>query len=226
MGSGPVEDPQLTVIMPGFNCGHFITESITTLSANLSDVGILYESLAVDDASTDDTAERFASVQDTHVKVLRLQHNCGKGAAIKEGLKHARAQHIVFTDDDIPYGTEAVLRCHQILCEGTSMVIGDRTLPESRIEIQVPLARRFISSALTRLLRLLPIDDDIRDTQCGLKGLSAQLAHLVCEVSCVNQLSFDLELLVIASQNGIPITRMPVVMRNKTEVSPPLIKLG
>ena len=104
------------------------------------------------------------------------------------------------------------------------MVIGDRTLPESRIEVQVPLARRFISSALTRLLRLLPIDDDIRDTQCGLKGLSAQLANIVREVSRVNHLSFDLELLVIASQNGIPITRMPVIMRNKTEVSPRLIR--
>ena len=86
MSGDAIDGPQLTVIIPCFNCGHFIAESITTLSTSLSDAGIVYEILVVDDGSTDDTAQRLASVQDPHVKVFRLQRNCGKGLPSRKVL--------------------------------------------------------------------------------------------------------------------------------------------
>lgn len=76
-----------------------------------------YEVLIVDDGSTDDTA-RIASEYASQfsakassskaeqsrggaqVRVVRLGINCGKGAAVRHGVLHARGQLILFADAD------------------------------------------------------------------------------------------------------------------------------
>ena len=126
--------PQLAVILPCFNAGPFIAKSIATLSTDLTAAGVAHEILVVNDGSTDDTAQQLSLIRDPHVQVLTMSYNRGKGAAIKEGLKHARATNIIFTDDEIPYGTEPILHCYEKLLSGATLTIGDRTLPESRTQ--------------------------------------------------------------------------------------------
>lgn len=56
-----------------------------------------FEVLVVDDGSTDDTA---AVVDQSGVRVIRLAHNQGPGAARNAGLDAANAEIVVFIDDD------------------------------------------------------------------------------------------------------------------------------
>ena len=215
---------ELAVILPAFNAGDFIADSLTTLSADLAIAGLTYEILVVDDGSTDDTRHRAELLQDPHIQVLSIERNRGKGAAIKTGLAQARAQHIILTDDDVPYGTGAVLRCYQALRRGAVLAVGDRRLPESRIDASVPLLRRLVSSGNIVLRRLLCVAPTFQDTQCGLKGLTAPFASHVLECSRTDRFSFDLELVVIAAENGVTITRIPVVMSSTLKVSGRLLR--
>lgn len=214
-----MDEPQLTVILPAFDAGHSIVESIGVLSVGLAAAGVMYEIIVVNDGSTDDTAQQLAALSYPQTRILTHPKNLGKGAAIKQGLKLARAKYVVFTDDDLPYGTEAILRCHQELLSCAALVIGDRTLLESRVSIRIPLLRRLLSGIYSGLISLLLYkhSSSIRDTQCGVKGFWLGFGKEFLLKSKINRFAFDLEMVVFANENCIPIIGLPVgLMKNKT----------
>ena len=213
----------LSVIVPVYNSASFIAESVTHLSDALGEADVDHDIIVVDDGSTDGTAERLSAIDSQRIRVLTHERNRGKGAAIKTGLEQARGRQIVFTDDDVPYGIDGVLRCYQALRRHSGLVIGDRTLAQSRVEVDIPLTRRAISGTNILLRRLFLLFPEIQDTQCGLKGFTGSLGDQVLASSMLERFSFDLELIAIAANQGAPITRIPVVQNARTDVSPRLM---
>ncbi|HVJ79433.1 MAG TPA: glycosyltransferase family 2 protein, partial [Planctomycetia bacterium] len=59
--------------------------------------------LVVDDASTDATTERLATIDDPRVRVLRQEVNAGKGAALRRGFAEAEGPFVVVQDADLEY---------------------------------------------------------------------------------------------------------------------------
>ena len=93
----------VTVIIPSFNMGKFIGQSITSvLTGEFEDV----EVLVVDDGSTDHTrvvVDTFINPQskkhDARVRYI-YKKNGGKPSALNEGLKHAKGSFITVLDAD------------------------------------------------------------------------------------------------------------------------------
>lgn len=203
-------DPQLTVVLPSYNAGGVITDSVTSLSAALTAGGLEYEIIVVDDGSRDKTAERLGQMQDARMRVVTMPQNRGKGAAIKQGMALARGAYVVTTDVDLPYGPDAVLHCYHTLLHGALLAVGDRTLPESRRQAPVPLVRRLGSCIYMAFIRLLFPKVGVYDTQCGLKGFHHPLVRQIPRYCKMQRFSFDLELVVFAAVNQIPMARIPV----------------
>jgi glycosyltransferase involved in cell wall biosynthesis len=66
------------------------------------------------------------------VRLLSHHRNRGKGAAVRTGMLTATGQVRVFTDVDLPFGTDLLPVMHAYLRDGGFHVaIGDRTLPGS-----------------------------------------------------------------------------------------------
>lgn len=209
--------PELTVILPAYNVGPFLEESLAILPSYLDGTGLPYEIIVVNDGSTDGTARCLMAVNNNRIRVFTLPSNQGKGAAIKRGIESAKGRYIVTTDADIPYGTESILRCYKALQEGALLAIGDRTLPESRNSVPIPLVRRLLSSIYSVLVKPMLYSSGLRDIQCGLKGFQSGFAKELLRYSKVDRFAFDLEFIVFAIENRIPIARLPVMlMRNKT----------
>jgi len=96
------EAPMLSVIIPAYNEGAMVEESIASVAAARYPPGRL-EIIALDDGSTDDTwryIERAARRFPELVRALRLAKNGGKRAALAEGFSQARGAILVTVDSD------------------------------------------------------------------------------------------------------------------------------
>ena len=92
--------PLISVVMPMFNTRRYVEQAIESiLSQTLGD----FELLAVDDGSTDDTADLVDRIsrRDARVKVIRVA-NRGATAAMNVGVERASGEFIArFDADDI-----------------------------------------------------------------------------------------------------------------------------
>lgn len=88
--------PKVSVIIPAYNSGKFICETIDSVCAQtMSDI----ELLVVDDGSTDDTRCVVESFGDQRVKYLH-KNNDGTPAARNYGLARACGEYVAFLDHD------------------------------------------------------------------------------------------------------------------------------
>ena len=91
--------PQVTVVCPVYNAGHFLTDTIeSVLSQTHSDL----ELLLIDDCSTDnskDIIDNYAS-QDSRVRLVALEQNSGPAVARNVGINQASGRYIAFIDSD------------------------------------------------------------------------------------------------------------------------------
>lgn len=90
----------VSVIMPAYNCAHFIHESIASI---LNQTHVQFELIIVDDGSHDDTARRAEVFEkmDPRVRVIRADHG-GISATINRGVAAARFEWIaIMHGDDI-----------------------------------------------------------------------------------------------------------------------------
>jgi GT2 family glycosyltransferase len=87
--------PRFSVIIPTYNRADFLRQTLESIfEQRLSD----YETLVVDDGSTDGTLEQLASYQG-RVRALN-QANRGPGAARNLGISHAAGDYVAFLDSD------------------------------------------------------------------------------------------------------------------------------
>src|SRR5205809_7619065 len=95
--------PDLSVVIPIHNEAASLEQLHHELTATLSSSGHLYEIIAIDDGSADESFEILARLQaiDPHLRVIRFRRNFGQTAAFAAGFDHARGRLIVTSDGDL-----------------------------------------------------------------------------------------------------------------------------
>jgi len=87
----------VSVIMPTYNCGRFIRESIDSVLAQTYEN---WELLIVDDCSTDDTETVVSAYTDPRIRYMRNEHNMGAALTRNRALREAKGRYIAFLDAD------------------------------------------------------------------------------------------------------------------------------
>lgn len=90
----------VSVIVPVYNEVAHVDELLQAIHAS----PVKKEIIIVDDGSTDGTREKLRAMPlADDVTIVFHEKNCGKGAAIRTALAHARGEYILIQDSDLEY---------------------------------------------------------------------------------------------------------------------------
>lgn len=162
----------ISVVVPVYDEELTLAPLYDELAAALEPLGQAWETVFVDDGSTDSSFAALTRLHAAHenVRVVRLRRNFGKAAALAAGFVHARGDVVVTIDADLQDDAGEIPRLLAKLDEGFDLVSGWKTKRRD------PLLRRLLSklfnSATSRISGLR-----LHDLNCGLKAYRADVLH-------------------------------------------------
>ena len=161
--------PFLSIVVPVYN----EEENIVPLYEKIRDacdaVGKPYETVFVDDGSTDGTFDILRGIhdQDHRVKVVRFRKNFGQTAAMAAGFEKSRGEIIASMDGDLQNDPADIPRLLAKLEEGYDVVCGWRKNRKDKL-----ISRRIPSVVANWLIgRITGVY--IHDNGCSLKAYRA-----------------------------------------------------
>jgi glycosyltransferase involved in cell wall biosynthesis len=120
---------KLSVVIPVYNEERWLPELLKRVRA----VPIPMEIVLVDDCSTDGTRGLLKALEgEDGLKIIYQAKNGGKGAALREGFRHATGDVVLVQDADLEYDPAEYLRLIQPIVEDRAdVVFGSRFIGES-----------------------------------------------------------------------------------------------
>ncbi len=207
---------QLSIIVPAYNEADRLAEGMRRFEGAAASGAVDLERtelLLVDDGSTDHTAAEAEKLLAAlpHHRIVRLDRNQGKGAAIRAGVTRARAPLLAYMDADMAIDPHAIPQLLDGLADN-DLAIGSRALADSMVETTYAL--RSLMGRLFNVLVTTGTGLGLLDTQCGFKALRTPAARLLFHLVRIDRFAFDVEVLSRAHQLGLQITEVPVLWRH------------
>ncbi len=191
-------DKNLCVLIPSYNEARTIGDIVSGIRAG----GLT--AYVVDDGSSDDTAalaERAGAI------VVKHPRNRGKGASLREGLRHiVKYQYdgVVIMDGDGQHKVSDIGNFTKIADEsGADMVVGNRMSDISNMPFVRIQTNRFMSFFISRIS-----GQYVPDTQCGFRYIRrAALEKITLESS---NFEIESEMIIKAARAGFKISSVPI----------------
>ena len=201
------------MVVPAFREGEQAGRAVDGLRSGLSALhqhGDL-EIVVVDDGSDDETAEcaRRAGAD----KVISLDANRGKGAAVRAGMLAASGATVAYTDADLSYAPSQLMGLLERCEGGCDMVVGSRRHVDTTTLVRARRLRE-VSGRVFSWMTSLVLLGEYRDTQCGLKAFRADAARTLFERARLDGFAFDVELFHLAERHGLEVCEVPVSVAN------------
>jgi dolichyl-phosphate beta-glucosyltransferase len=202
----------LSLVIPAYNEAHRLPPYLASVRAHLQFCyGDRCEVIVVDDGSSDGLMEFLADQKAgwAQLRVLRHEHNQGKGAAVRTGVLASRGELVLFADADgaTPIAEEPKLA--DAIRAGADLAIGSRLLTAPGVRrVRSPargLAGRVFAAIATRWLNIRACD-----TQCGFKMFRGQPARRIFSLVREPHYLFDLEVLALAQRLGYRLAEVPI----------------
>ncbi len=204
----------LSLILPAYNEARRLPASLAACAEFFIARGIAAEIVVADDGSTDATPKAFADAASTlprgHLdyRYLDLPHK-GKGNAVREGVRVAKGDPIIFLDADLTIPIDIIDRFIRAIADGVDIAIASRYIPGS--VVRRPWWRSLLGVVYRRFVHLV-VPVDVRDTQCGGKAYTAEAAKELFAQSRLDGFTFDAEVLFLARRSGYRVREIPFTL--------------
>ena len=214
----------LSIVVPAYNEELRLPPTLMKLDAFLRTQPLRYEILVVDDGSKDKTCDVVTAHMLTipNLRLVRQFPNRGRGAAVRMGMLQARGQIRVMCDADCSMPPEQLPRLlAPIIACKAQIAIGSRYAEGAKTDVKQPFYRVLWSRLANKVIQrsLVP---GIRDTQCGFKAFTAEVARDLFRRAKIDGWAFDLEILALARRRGYEIAEIGVEWKddNRSRISP------
>ena len=194
----------LSVVIPIFNEAGNIERLHKELTTALRGIGREYEVIAINDGSSDNSADLLNAVQmrDRRWHIIHFRRNFGQTAAMSAGFDAARGEIVVTMDADLQNDPRDIARILEKFDEGYDIVSGWR---QNRKE---PFLLRRLPSAMANRIISRSTGIRLHDYGCTLKAYHFDVVKGV-------QLYGELHRFIpaLASQMGVRVAEVPVADR-------------
>lgn len=211
---------RFSVIVPAYGEAGRIGDTVRAIRAAITADGPVdprdLELVVVDDGSRDGTAD--AALDAGADQVVVQPRNRGKGAAVRAGVQAARGRTMAFTDADLAYSPDQLLRILDAVEDGWDVAIGDRGHPDARTVVSTSRLRE-LGSRVINLLGYAVLLGSFRDTQCGLKGFRSDVGRFLFARARTDGFAFDIELLHLVERHDLSLVEVPVEVTNSTRTT-------
>jgi glycosyltransferase involved in cell wall biosynthesis len=205
----PQDELLLSVVIPIFNEEPTIGDVITRLKATMRKIGLKYETIVVDDCSSDKSLETSRSY---NLRVYSLTQHMGKGCALRVGFSKAKGNLIATIDSDGSHRPEEMpLLLKPILRDQADFVIGSRFLNKK------PVSGKKLNAVGVRLFNALIkafTKTSVTDSQSGYRVMKAEIVKAYRLVS--GGYEIESEMLVKTARCGFRVKEVPISFEQRT----------
>jgi glycosyltransferase involved in cell wall biosynthesis len=218
----------VSVIIPCLNEGNTIYGNIKKINSYLSSNFDIYEIIAVNDGSQDNTVseiKRFQSdFSSAPLHIIDNEINEGKGKVVTDGILKSSHSIVMFLDADLAIPIEELGKFVREIEGGCDLAIASRFVPGLKIMKPVLWYRKFMERVF-RIMRMVIIDNyTIKDTQCGFKVFRREVAMDIFPLLKVRRFAFDAEIIHIATIRKYKVKELPITLQNPTASSIRIIR--
>jgi glycosyltransferase involved in cell wall biosynthesis len=204
-----VTHPEISVVIPVYNEEESLPLLAVEVQGALQATRRPYETIYVDDGSTDGSPEilRQLACEDSTVRVIRQRRNCGQSAALEAGFRFARGGVIITLDADLQNDPADIPRLLERL-DAYDVVCGVRT---NRRDSWV----RRISSRIANGIRNRATHDSVTDVGCTLRACRAEYVKRLPMFTGMHRF-----LPTLMKMEGARVTEVPVHHRPRLHGQP------
>jgi glycosyltransferase involved in cell wall biosynthesis len=213
---------RLCIVIPAYNAARHLGEVVQRIEA--ARPAAVLQAVIVDDGSTDGTAALAGELATTRpwLTLIRRAANGGYGAAMKDGLAHARrtgAERAASVHADGQYGPEALAELLSALDRrGLDLVQGSRIAGGGALAGGMPLYKYAGNWALNKVEReifALPLSD----FHSGYLVYGARALARIPFERLGDSFDFDMEVIAAARARGLAVGEEPIPTHYGDEVS-------
>jgi glycosyltransferase involved in cell wall biosynthesis len=191
----------ISVVVPIYNEQDNVTRLAEEVLATLTEAGVDFELILVDDGSSDSSPQLIdeLAAREPRIKGILLRRNFGQTAAMAAGFDHSHGEVIVPMDGDLQNDPRDIPRLLEKLDEGYDVVSGWRKDRKDKM-----VSRRLPSILANGLISRMT-DVHLHDYGCSLKAYRREVLRGI-------NLYGELHRFVpaLASQFGAKVTEIPV----------------
>ncbi|KKU77263.1 MAG: Glycosyl transferase family 2 [Parcubacteria group bacterium GW2011_GWA2_47_8b] len=164
---------KISVIIPVYNEAKTLPVVLERVQKNKP-----AEIIIVDDGSTDGTREFLDRYKASNVKVFKHEHNFGKGAALRTGIKAATQDVVLIQDADLEYDPSEYERLIAPITQGyADVVYGSRFVgsdPHRVLFFWHYIGNRFLTFLCNVVANL-----NLTDMETGFKAFKKEAIHSI-----------------------------------------------
>ncbi|MCK5176172.1 MAG: glycosyltransferase family 2 protein [Candidatus Aenigmarchaeota archaeon] len=211
--------PELSIIIPAYNEEKRICKTLKKYNKYFKSKDYDYEIIVVIDKSKDRTEQLVVDFAKKNKNIIPLifEQRRGKGGAIIEGFKIARADKVGFSDADEAVSSEYIEKMFDCLSK-YDCVIASRRLKQSKISRHQPIIRQVLSKGFNILVNIM-FGLNIKDTQCGAKVFRSKVIKESIQNMKSKGFEFDVELLWRIKKNNYSIKEYPIEWSHQDDSS-------
>jgi len=217
-----------TLVVPTYNAADIIDATVARLRRFVLENPV-WCVLFVCDGCSDGTPDRLRKLLagdggDLSAEIYDV--NRGKGFALRRGLDKATTPLLFYTDVDLAYDPDQVLKLRPLLEAGADIAAANRAHPDSVFHISPRdfprIYKRHVMSRMFNLWLRCVLPITLLDTQAGLKGVTAAAWRKLSPLMKTDGFFFDVELLARAGHLGMKTSECPITF---TYVNPSTVRL-